>query len=183
MPLPVTPQDNVIVKHKLYNSLSKLNRTSCYTLITAGSNLITSMTNLAEPALCRYFSWTGLTWRESSGRNVSGSARCNKMNKIKNNYIFNIFDNYTNTHKQTSNFYFLLPLDLMQTHTIKKLSSCYCIKKMIINMLDLHVANQTCSLRYWMQSLPVFSVSTTMASMFLPRTLVMARVYLTKKMT
>lgn len=32
-----------------------------------------------------------------------------------------------------------------------------------------------------MQSLPVFSVSTTMASMFLPRTLVIARVYLKKK--
>jgi len=31
-----------------------------------------------------------------------------------------------------------------------------------------------------MQSLPVFSVSTTMASMFLPRTLVIARVYLKK---
>lgn len=146
------------------------------------------MTNLAEPALCRYFSWTGLTWRESSGRNVSGSARCNKMKKIKNNYIFNSLTiNFEPppplpTHTHTPNYFnFMLPLDLMQTHTITQLSCCFCNKKMIINMLDLHVANQTCSLRYWMQSLPVFSVSTTMASMFLPRTLVMARVYLKKK--
>lgn len=41
-----------------------------------------------------------------------------------------------------------------------------------------HTHTHTCSLMYWMQSLPVFSWSTTMASMLRPSTLVIATVYL-----
>ena len=41
-----------------------------------------------------------------------------------------------------------------------------------------HTHTHTCSLMYWMQSLPVFSWSTTMASMLRPNTLVIATVYL-----
>lgn len=42
----------------------------------------------------------------------------------------------------------------------------------------IHTHTHTCSLMYWMQSLPVFSWSTTMASMLRPSTLVIATVYL-----